>query len=114
MIGTDRDAVICDLAETYHVLDYRALPVDLLATLCAGLHEDSRIKMELAGMQSIPAVLPLVRMADSMTVLLSGLAGRGALMPELFGDVMTGKHKGTIGYTTPEDFEAARRRLIGE
>ena len=44
MLAADRDALICDLAETYHVLDLTALPVPLLATLAAGLRGDSRIR----------------------------------------------------------------------
>ncbi len=34
---------MCDLAETYGVLDMDALPARLVATLAAGLREDSRI-----------------------------------------------------------------------
>lgn len=40
----DEDAVICDLAETYHILDYQGLPLRLVATLVCGLSDDSRIK----------------------------------------------------------------------
>ena len=32
------------MAETYHILDYRALPATLLATLVAGLRENSRVR----------------------------------------------------------------------
>lgn len=43
MILTDEDALICDLAETYHVLDYRSLPLLTAATLASGLRSDARI-----------------------------------------------------------------------
>ena len=43
MIREDEDALICDLAETYQVYDYRSLPLRLVATLAAGLREGSRI-----------------------------------------------------------------------
>lgn len=43
MILTDEDALICDLAETYNVLDYRALPVRTTAALASGLRADARI-----------------------------------------------------------------------
>ena len=49
MIRFDEDALICDLAETYHIYDYRSLPVKLVATLSAGLRDDSRIKLKAAG-----------------------------------------------------------------
>lgn len=49
MIKTDEDALICDLAETYHIFDYRSLPLKLAATLSVGLRDDSRIKMKMAN-----------------------------------------------------------------
>ena len=42
MLAADEDAVICDFAEVYHVLDLRALAPPLAATLAAGLPPDSR------------------------------------------------------------------------
>ena len=44
MICLDEDALICDLAETYHILNYRELSPKLVAILCNGLSDDSRIK----------------------------------------------------------------------
>ena len=49
MIATDENALICDLAETYNIYDYRSLPVKLAATYSAGLRENSRIKIKLRG-----------------------------------------------------------------
>ena len=46
MINTDESAVICDLAETYSIFDYKSLPVLTVATFCVGLRENSRIKMK--------------------------------------------------------------------
>ena len=43
MMAVNRDALICDLAETYGILDCQALPALLLATLSCGLRADSRI-----------------------------------------------------------------------
>ena len=37
--------MICDLAETYHILNYRELLPELVATLVLGLRDDSRVKM---------------------------------------------------------------------
>ena len=48
MINLDEDALICDLAETYHILNYRGLSLKLVATLVNGLSEDSRIKRKVA------------------------------------------------------------------
>lgn len=49
MIVTDEDALICDLAETYHIYDYRRLPVLSVAVFSLGLRQNSRIKMIMSG-----------------------------------------------------------------
>ena len=49
MINVDRDALICDLAETYHVFDFKSLPCKLVGILSCGLRDNSRIKMSLSG-----------------------------------------------------------------
>ena len=36
------EELTCDMAETYHVLDWRALGLPLAATLAAGMRETSR------------------------------------------------------------------------
>lgn len=45
----NKDALICDLAETYHIYDYKRLPALTVAVLAVGLKEDSRIKMQMSG-----------------------------------------------------------------
>ena len=49
MIATDEAALECDLAETYHIYDYRALTPDRVALFSIGLRDNSRIKMSLSG-----------------------------------------------------------------
>lgn len=51
MIRIGEDELICDLAETYHILDYTALPPDLVGVLASGLKSDSRIKMKMGEQQ---------------------------------------------------------------
>ena len=43
MIAIDEDALICDLAETYQIYDYRRLPVQTVAVFSLGLRDNSRI-----------------------------------------------------------------------
>ena len=114
MIRTDETALICDLAETYHIYDWRALPIETAAALAAGLREDSRIKMKISEMP-----------ADRTTILLAGIldrlswiawsrtkdAERGSNRPEsvLAKLMKTGKEekKDYKVFRTPEEFEAA-------
>lgn len=49
MIHLDEDSLICDLAETYHILNYKELSPRLVATLSCGLSNDSRIKRKIAN-----------------------------------------------------------------
>lgn len=49
MIALDEDALICDLAETYNIYDYKGLPLHTVATLSCGLRETSRIKQKITG-----------------------------------------------------------------
>lgn len=49
MLAADKEALICDLAETYNIYDYRSIPVNLLSTLSVGLRDNARIKMKLRG-----------------------------------------------------------------
>ena len=69
MIRFDEDALICDLAETYQIYDYRQLPLQMVAVFSYGLRDDSRIKMSISK-QSVPLE----------TMLLAGLSDRLALL----------------------------------
>ena len=53
MIALDEDALICDLAETYGIFHYRALPLITIATLAGGLRPNSRIHARMSGI-SVP------------------------------------------------------------
>lgn len=46
-----RNELICDLAETYNIYDYRSLPARSVAVLAAGLRANSRVKMKMNGMK---------------------------------------------------------------
>lgn len=117
MLGTDRDALLCDLAETYHIYSFGSVPVMTLSALCAGLPDDSRIKMKMLGLTRIAPTLLWVQLTDTLTTLSHALCAKeGSPMPTLFHDIMTGKQKEKEkpkGFDTFEAFEEARRRIIG-
>lgn len=69
MIYLDEEAVICDLAETYHVLDYRGLSPKLVAVLCIGLDDDSRIKRKLSNRKLKLDELLLAALVDRISLL---------------------------------------------
>lgn len=112
MLAFDKDAVICDFAETYHVLDVWALPVPLMAALASGLREDSRIRMKMAGYRSLPTQMVLARLSDEVTLFRYGFtkdAQDGKNHPVLCTDYMVPykEKKKTKGFNSGEDFLAA-------
>ena len=113
MVGTDRDALICDMAETYHIYDLRSLPVKTIAILAVGLRSDSRVKMKMAEMKRIPPSVSLVRIADEIALLSHALVGKeGSPPPNLLQDVMHERQQETAGFSSIEEFEAARQRIL--
>ena len=119
MISEDEDALICDLAETYHILDYRGLRPTLAAVLSFGLPETSRIKTRLSGN---PARLDYLMQATGIDYLAlltwfkteDGRKGRHR--PKSFVEALSGRKKNneTQSFSTVEAFEAARARILGK
>lgn len=113
MLAADPDALICDLAETYHVFDMWALPVPLLATLASGLRDQSRIKMKIAGLTYLPMEFVLPQIYDAMIMLFADKKARGRA--KRLTDVMTKPRANSEklkGFDTAEEFDAWRNSII--
>lgn len=120
MIKEDEDALQCDLAETYHIFNYRELPLRKAALFSAGLREGSRIRLKMAR-QNYPLETMLLAMAvDRLTYLLwaktkDGSKGRNR--PSSIADALNGKNakNGEImAFSSSDDFEKARERILKE
>lgn len=120
MLATDKDALICDLAETYGILDMEALPVDKLAVLSFGLRDNSRIKLKMSGMGTSFDRLMLAGCFDKLSWLQwsrSKAAEDGTPPPKSIYGMLAGipEPRGeTEAYDTPEEYEAAREKIIKE
>lgn len=116
MIKLDENALICDLAETYQIYDYRSLPVQLAATLSAGLRDESRIKLKAAGLPVSLETIILAAIADNLTMLRAGMDKRNRGKPFLFTEAINGENKKqkVRGFKTVQEFEAALSRIRGE
>ena len=115
MIMLDKDALICDLAETYQIFDYRSLPVKLVATLSAGLRDNSRIKLKAAGAPVGLDTIILAAIADNLSMIRAGFSKDGRAKPYLFTDAIYGETKPKVrGFKSAADFEAALKRIRGE
>lgn len=117
MIAEDEDALICDLAETYHIYDYEALPCEYIATLAAGLRPNSRIVMKLTGQKLPQNELALLYVLDNIRLLVWQHSGDGAKnrrKPKSIVEEIMEREKEPkfAAFDTPEDFEAAHAAAI--
>ena len=119
MLHEDETAVICDLAETYHVLDYRALPLKTVAALASGLRENSRIRMKLSGMRVSTDTMLAAATVDRLSMLIwartkDGEKGRNR--PESILDKLTAEDTRSDeeykAFDSPEEFMQARKELL--
>lgn len=111
------DELICDFAETYHILDYRSLPPALVAKLAAGLREDSRVKARLSGYQVTLDVILDALQVDYLAMLSwfqSEDGNKGRNRPESVYKLITerDKPKEYVGFSSAEEFRRARERLL--
>lgn len=116
MLAADQGAVVCDLAEVYQVYDMRAFPPFYVATLACGLRPDSRIKLKLAGLETVPPLVLLGALAvDELRAIRFALLGRGKETPVFVTDVMQGnvqEERHAAGFDTAAEFEARRQAIL--
>lgn len=92
MLAYDRSALICDLAETYHIYDYKALPVLTLAALASGLRSDSRIKLKLSGITEVSSEVLLIQIFDILQLMrYQWFATKKESPPKLLSDSLISK-----------------------
>lgn len=115
MLSGGEDDLICDFAETYHVLDWRALPVSLSATLAAGLPEGSRCIRRANESAAPPDTLLLAAILDRLQLWLWMNADprrRGSEPPDSVMARLTGKATGREperlrSFSSGAEFDAA-------
>lgn len=118
MLASGEDDLICDFAETYGVMDFRALTPTMASVLACGLRDESRIKMKLQE-QTVPLdTLLLAVVADRLGLLLwsgSKDAQHNRNRPDSIADrLLRGQTQDKVtAYKTAEEFEAAFLRLAG-
>lgn len=116
MIATDENALICDLAETYNIYDYRSLPVKLAATYSAGLRENSRIKIKLRGDVLGDSDRMLLAMLYDVVAKI-GWIGEGtppSMVDAMYGELPERKaeQKKNRSFSSPQEYEQARKEII--
>lgn len=121
MVKVDEDALICDLAETYHIYDYQRLPLSTVAVFSCGLRENSRIKLKMNDqLVSLEAML-LASISDRLGTLVwfqseDGQKGKNrptAITPTLTKTKTQEQPKDTVVFESGEEFERTRQKLLG-
>lgn len=117
MLATDRDALICDLAETYHIYDYKMLPPATVAVLSVGLRNDSRIKLKMNDLRHPLQTMLTALLVDRMSLLVwmhSQDGADGVNRPKSLFDALMGEEceGNVIGFETPEEFEAEKEKIL--
>lgn len=84
MIQQDKNALICDFAETYHIYDYRSLPLSLASTLAAGLRDNSRVAMSTTDVKASTTNTILSIIADRLGVIQAVLCDERKAPPSIF------------------------------
>lgn len=109
-IQTDEDALLCDLAETYHIYTIEGLSCSYLATLVVGLKDNSRIKMKMSGMKIPVETFLMASMVDHLAFLSwtkTKDAEKGKNRPQSILSVLLGKNdkpKDKRSFTSFDDF----------
>lgn len=118
MINTDEDALICDLAETYHIFDMRELPPLKVAVFSCGLRDNSRIKMKMTESELDFSQLLIATCADYLALdvwMKSANGQKNINRPKSLVSMFTkqDKTKSEIrGFGTPEEFNKYREEAI--
>ena len=117
MVALDEDALICDLAETYGVYDYRALPLQTVATLGLGLSYNSRIKQKMAGIVVPFDTFLLAQAVDNLALLCwlnSKDGANGKNRPQMISEKLRAVEeiKDTGQFADASDFELARMQML--
>lgn len=123
MISLDEDALVCDLAETYQIYDYKQLPLNQVAVFAYGLRDDSRIKQIMSN-QIVPLETTLLAsIVDrlSLSLWLQTKDGqKGVNRPASIADQLIKRDKSEndgkdyLVFESGEDFENYRKDLLAK
>lgn len=117
MLKLDEDAVVCDLAETYNIYDYRQLPVSKVAVFVCGLRSYSRIMMKISDSKLPLDTLLLAGVADRLSILLwqnTKDGQKGKNQPVSIVDQLTKQQieREEVSFESGKDFELAKAKIL--
>ncbi|MCR8969271.1 DUF5361 domain-containing protein [Facklamia sp. 7083-14-GEN3] len=117
MIALDEEALICDLAETYNIYEYRRLPATMVAVFAAGLRDNSRIKMKMSDQKITVEQMLLASIMDQLAIqtwFKTKDGQKNKNRPQSIFELLTKEPEESKveTFTSGEDFEKYRMQLI--
>lgn len=117
LLNVCEDAIVCDMAETYGILNIKGLPVQKLATLVLGLRDNSRTKIMISGTKADAQTILLASILDAVALLVwfgskdgqNGVNRPKSVLNVIMGREEQGQYK---TFATVEDFERYRQEII--
>ena len=117
MLSMDKNAVICDLAETYNIYDYKRVPGRLLGILVAGLGENTRIGKRINGVRGTVSEVLLAQILDGIRFLCWAKTEdgqKGKHRPKsVASEFFVSEDKEKTKAVSIDDFEKIREKIIG-
>ncbi|CAM1666387.1 DUF5361 domain-containing protein [Streptococcus mitis] len=123
MMNLDEDALICDLAETYQIYDYKQLPLNQVAVFAYGLRDDSRIKQIMSDQIVSLEITLLANIVDRLSISLwlqTKDGQKGVNRPTSIAEMLTKNNKEErderdyLVFESGEDFENYRKALLAK
>ena len=114
----DEEALLCDLAETYHIYDYEQLSLDKIAVFSIGLRDSSRIKMKMSDQTTSFDTMLLAGIKDALSILVwfkTKDGQKGTNRPKMVTELLTKKEvkpKRNHSFHSGEEFEKYRNKLF--
>lgn len=117
MISIDDNALQCDLAETYHIFNYKELPATKVALFCVGLRDNSRIKMKISKTDYDFNTILLASIVDRLSLLVWSKtkgAEKGKGKPEMLVNKLLKKNDSQpiLSFDSAEEFEEERKKIL--
>lgn len=113
----DEGALLCDFAETYGIYDLDSLPRRTIATLAAGLGDDSRIRRKAAGTRVRSDTYLLAAIFDRLGSIMYMLSNGDTERPASILSILSGKDADTgasqcRGFESGEAFDKAWKMAV--
>lgn len=119
-MNIDMDSLECDLAETYHIYDYKELPVIKVALFSVGLRENSRIKMKMRNVDYSFETFILAGILDRLSLMVwqntkdavDGKNKPASILSCLMNIEENYQDKDLIIFNSSENFEKMRNQIL--